>query len=341
MAETILQFPDRYVGAIGWSTCGSDVSDHWVRAEGRVTIPAGVALSVSPRDAACLEPLLPVALQVDSLFVNKTPITGEELWPVAAFTSLTYFHASKARKLDDAGVRHLAGLFRLEHLDLYSTLVTDEALVSLAHMEKLRQLHLGATQVQGYGLPALRGLRNLTWLSLEDTKVGDKALAKLDGSALAKLALWGSRVTPDGVRAFQHRYPRCNVVVNMKHLEELAQRRADARLRLTLLIQRVPGSYALPAEADEEAVAAEANRLFPPGTRFEALPVDEKPWAVVVEKNWSPDELWAPMPAVMLKVLGTGSKIRVAFPDGRHVTVRWLSARGADRRRPEPRLLAN
>ncbi len=341
MAETILQFPDRYVGTIGWSTSGRAECDQWVRAQGRVAVPAGVQLSVSPSHADCLEPLLPVALQVDALFVNKTPITGDELAPVAAFTSLTYFHASKARKLDDVGVRHLAGLFRLEHLDLYSTLVTDDALVGFAHMEKLQHLHLGATQVRAHGLAALRGLRNLSWLSLESTKVADAALTRLDGSGLAKLALFRSRVSPDGVRAFQQRYPKCTVVANLKEQADIVQQATAARLHLALLVRRAAGDLSVKAADGDAAVAAAANRSLPPGTRVEGLPSAGKPWAEVVTATWDPEELSRPPAAYMLNFLPPRSRVRVVFPDGRDVVVPWLVQRGPDRRNSSNPLRAN
>lgn len=280
-------------------------------------------------------------VQVDGLQINKTHITGDELAPVARFVNLRYLNASKAWKLDDAGIRHFAGLSRLEHLDLYSTQVTDAGLVSLANLTSLQHLHLGGTHLRGSGLGALRGLRRLARLSVEHMRIGDAALAQIDCPGLSKLVVFGTRVTPEGVRAFRLRFPRCEVVVDCA-IEKIAKNAAGARHLLTLLVRRVVTGHPLRAEDGDEAVVEVVSRLFPLGTQFERLkPGKPSSPPMVVDDEWGRDDLWASKPVVLLGLLPHDSQIRISFPGGSRIVVPWLAARGADRRRPAPKLLAN
>jgi hypothetical protein len=312
-------------------------------AQGSVAVPDDAVLHIVALQAECLEPLVPVARQVEGLQVNKTTITGAELAPVAHFANLTYFNASKAKRFDDIGVRHLAGLIRLEYVDLYNTAVTDACLDSLAKLENLEHLHLGGTQVKGTAFEALNGLRRLTWLSVEYLPIGDDALARIQCPALTTFAAYGTLVTPDGVRAFQRRYPRCAVAAKIDAIENRMQRDSEARERLALLIQRVVVGHQVKAEDGNEAVAAAADRVLPIGTRIAGLVPGEKTFAAIVNRSWGGEEFWGSQAALLLATLPCDCQIRVTLPNGQCLVVPWLTARGNDRRRkPAPRrALAN
>lgn len=311
-------------------------------AEGTVVAPADALLHVVAFRSECLEPLLPAARQVDGLEINKTAITDDALAPVARFANLRFLNGSKARKVGDAGIRHLAGLSKLEYLDLYSSQVTDAGLTSLAGLESLKHLHLGMTRVQGSGLAALRGLRHLSWLSVEGMPIEDAAVAGIDCPGLSKLVLRWTRVTAAGVEAFRLRFPRCEVVVDLDITEKNLRVAASGRQVLTLLVRRLVDRHPLKEGDGDAAVAEVVGRLFPPGTQFESLvPGAEPSRPVVVCGDWRPDELGASDPAVMLRFLPRGSQVRISFPGGGRVVVPWLVTRGPDRRRPRPKVLAN
>jgi hypothetical protein len=87
----------------------------------------------------------------------------------------------------DAGLKHLAGLKRLQSLYCGYTKVTDTGLKHLAGLQQLQSLDLQSTWVTDAGLKHLAGLKRLRTLLLQRTQVTaaaqddlQKALPKLD-----------------------------------------------------------------------------------------------------------------------------------------------------------------
>ena len=73
---------------------------------------------------------------------------------LAGLTELRLLDLSHA-KISDAGLRHLAGLRRLQSLRLYDVAnVTDAGLAHLKGLTDLRELNLGITSVTGEGMKA-------------------------------------------------------------------------------------------------------------------------------------------------------------------------------------------
>jgi hypothetical protein len=141
-----------------------------------------------------------------------------------------------AVSLTDLDLDALAGMKRLESLDLGGVSVTDAGLPRLNPLSSLRMLDLSRTQVSAAGLASLRltGLERLSlWkakrvndaaaehllkfeklsvLDLSETGLGDAALAQLSGlKNLRKLFVRGSGVTAGGVEAFRAANPQCEV----------------------------------------------------------------------------------------------------------------------------------
>ena len=69
--------------------------------------------------------------------------------------------------MTDAGLQHLAGLTRLEWLELSQTQVTDAGLQHLAGLTGLRRLDLSQTQVTDAGVAALRKAKPSLKLELD------------------------------------------------------------------------------------------------------------------------------------------------------------------------------
>jgi len=89
----------------------------------------------------------------------------------------------------DAGLQHVKGLTRLEHLDVAVTNVSDA------------------------GLEHVKGLKSLASLSLSNTKVTDTRLGHLKGMAtLHALDLTGTKVTDEGALNLQQALPNCKFV---------------------------------------------------------------------------------------------------------------------------------
>lgn len=154
--------------------------------------------------------------RLERLLLHKAQATDEAMTSVEGLKELRWFFVWDAVKLTDAGVKHLAGLKRLENvhlsngglgdgtLEVLSTLpnlkamslqgnaFTNEGLAHLVGMEQLESLWvgLGKGEITDAGLVHLEGLTNLKTLDLQRTGVTEKGLDEL------KKAL-------PGVRAFK------------------------------------------------------------------------------------------------------------------------------------------
>jgi hypothetical protein len=117
-------------------------------------------------------------------------------------------------KVGDAGLVHLAGLTRLEILELQGTGLTDRGLANLSGLTRLQDLSLGDTRITDAGLKHLKGLSQLQELDLRDTAVTDAGLTALTGlSRLRTVRLEGTRVTPRGVALLQQALPEAEISV--------------------------------------------------------------------------------------------------------------------------------
>lgn len=126
-------------------------------------------------------------------------VTDEALAGIAGLPKLEdlqLFYTS----VGDAGLKHLAGLKTLKTLNLMNTRVTDAGLEHLAGLTAIKSLNLGKTQVKGEGLKHLAGLPELTNLSLFETPLTDAGLKHLAGlTGLRELGISGTAVTDAGV----------------------------------------------------------------------------------------------------------------------------------------------
>ena len=86
------------------------------------------------------------------------------------------------RKIDDAGVKLLGKLDRLQRLDLAGAEITSEALLSIAHLKSLTHLNISFNRVSDDHLELLAQLPHLKRLELAGTQIGDQGFAKLSQS---------------------------------------------------------------------------------------------------------------------------------------------------------------
>lgn len=108
-------------------------------------------------------------------------MTDAVLADIGRVETLTALGLSGCRALTDTGLRHLAGLPALEHLDLSGTPITDAGLDVLRHLPKLRTLSLAWTRITDEGAGVLANCRELENLNLAGTAAGDGALRALAG----------------------------------------------------------------------------------------------------------------------------------------------------------------
>jgi hypothetical protein len=83
------------------------------------------------------------------------------------------------QKVTDAGLKDLAALQSLRHLDLGKTEITDAGLKELGTLLRLQRLNLWHTKVTDAGLHELTVLKNLEHLDLAETEVTEVGIAKL------------------------------------------------------------------------------------------------------------------------------------------------------------------
>jgi hypothetical protein len=89
---------------------------------------------------------------------------------------------SGCRQITDAGVRHLARMPSLQHLDLTGTSVTDAGLQVLRHLPALRTLSLAWNRVSEAGISVLAHCDELEHVNLgASTEIGDAAVRALAG----------------------------------------------------------------------------------------------------------------------------------------------------------------
>ena len=114
----------------------------------------------------------------------------------------------------DAGLKNLARLTQLQHLQLTGPQLTDAGLKELARLKQLQMLEISSTKVTDAGLKELAGLTQLQELSLtcfQLTDAGLKELASL--TQLQMLWLADTQVTDAGVEELQKALPKVRIYV--------------------------------------------------------------------------------------------------------------------------------
>lgn len=115
-------------------------------------------------------------------------------------------------KLHDSEASMLEAMESLDQLADVTTLslvvprhLTDEMLVHVAHLEKVRTLNLSCTHIDGSGLVHLRRMRELEELTLVGTSVTDEALAHLQHNmSLRSVSLAATDIGDSGLANLQN-----------------------------------------------------------------------------------------------------------------------------------------
>jgi uncharacterized protein (TIGR02996 family) len=135
---------------------------------------------------------------------STAQVSNAGLRRLAGLSGLRHLDLAGCARLTDAGLRHLAGLRDLRFLRLTDcTGLTDAGLRHLAGLTALRQLILAGCRFTGAGLEHLRGMADLRELKLAVCdRLTDAALAPLGNlDALERLDLaWCVRLTDAGMR---------------------------------------------------------------------------------------------------------------------------------------------
>lgn len=134
-------------------------------------------------------------------------MTDAALARIAELGHVTTLQLASSRRVTDAGLRHLARLPQLEHLNLSGCGFTDDGLSVLRHLPALRTFelhwHKGASDA---GLAHLAACERLERVDLLGSPLGDGVLRALVGKTRLSYLKTGSRVTDDALPLL-HRFP--------------------------------------------------------------------------------------------------------------------------------------
>jgi beta-lactamase regulating signal transducer with metallopeptidase domain/5-hydroxyisourate hydrolase-like protein (transthyretin family) len=144
--------------------------------------------------------------RLQKLFLQKGQATDDGLRSLAGLKDLETLMITDAEKVSDAGVKHLAGLTKLNFLHIDHGRIGDESLKVLGQMPGLTNLTLQQNDFTDAGLEHLaksKQLRSL-WLGMNRTTLTDAGLQHLAGlTGLEQLDLQGASIGDRGVAALK------------------------------------------------------------------------------------------------------------------------------------------
>ena len=126
-------------------------------------------------------------------------ITDAVLADVAHVGTITALDLGGSKELTDEGVRHLARLPALKHLDLSGTAITDRGLEVLRELAALESISLAGTRVTDEGVAHLAHCHELQQVNLSYTRTGDGALRALAGKRRLHEFSSGNGITDQGI----------------------------------------------------------------------------------------------------------------------------------------------
>lgn len=304
-------------GFIDWSALESFVA----------AMPAGVVMTAKPvrivqADPADDErpvfvsrdwPLIRDALaQVSAPGLHASgQMTDAMLADVRRVEHLVRLDASGSKAVTDEGVRAIAGLSRLRHLDLSRTAITDRALEVLRTFPALESLSLAGTHVTDAGMDFLRGCDRLRSVNLAWTTTGDAAVRALAGKPHLHTFTSGHGLTDDGLAAF-HDWPifktwhggdQTMALLSYEAGPNYLNLRGPFTDRGLERLQGLDGLFALNLDASQLAITAAGIAALVALPRLGWLAVDAK-------------DDWMPHIAAMPRLRFLGAQDTVASDDG-------------------------
>ncbi len=172
--------------------------------------PVAVVTGESPRDARVIassrdwdEVRRLLASNPSAGVAARGEMTDEVLDQLSRVETIAALHLGGSKALTDGGVRHLARLPALKHLDLSGTAITDVALEVLRHLPAIETVSLAGTRITDAGAIHLASCEALQHVDLSWTRTGDGALRTLAGKQNLRYVFSGNTVTDAGVTALQ------------------------------------------------------------------------------------------------------------------------------------------
>jgi hypothetical protein len=126
-------------------------------------------------------------------------MTDDVLARIADLDHVTVLELGGSKRLTDAGLRHLARMPQLRHLDVSGTAITDVGLDVLRALPELRRFSAAGTRVTDAGVALLSGCHHLEHIDVAWTATGDGALRALAGKTNLSHLKTGNGVTDAGI----------------------------------------------------------------------------------------------------------------------------------------------
>ena len=148
---------------------------------------------------------LPNLSRLDQLLVHDSQLTDEGCHLIGKLTNLKSLYAWNAKAVTDKGVKHLAGLKKLDYVHLSDSKIGDGALATLADLPSIKSLSLQGNSFSDKGLAAIRksGIKSVV-LGLGENRFSEPAvLAMLEMPNLEKLGVQGTSLSRDTKRKFR------------------------------------------------------------------------------------------------------------------------------------------
>lgn len=146
--------------------------------------------------------------QIRNLCLCHTSVTDQGLQRLAGMTRLEWLDLSFT-SASDVGFDTFSGATRLSQLNLERTQITDAGLDTVAGFRQLEELDLSHTQIGDEGLKKLASLTRLKVLWLTGTPISDEGLPALGSLRnLEQLDLTGTRATAGAIESLKKRLPR-------------------------------------------------------------------------------------------------------------------------------------
>lgn len=107
-------------------------------------------------------------------------ITNSALWPLTGMTSLKELDLSRCSKVDDGAIDHILSIPNLEKLHISETSVTAKGVKLLASLGNLSHLDLGGLPVDDITLTSLQVLKKLQYIDLWGSEISNEGAVVLN-----------------------------------------------------------------------------------------------------------------------------------------------------------------
>jgi len=192
--------------------CGKEYGDEAVRSLAGVKKLQSLQLESTAVTGAGFAALAG-SKELKQVRILSAKITDARLQGIGTLKQLEELALSQDVSLTDAGLAHVAGMTKLTKLWLSGATISDAGMKQVAKLPAVAEITLKLATVSDAGVAELANSKSLRKLSLSDTDVTDAGLLPLSRcKSLVEVYAPRTRVSLEGIAAFQKALPTCKVV---------------------------------------------------------------------------------------------------------------------------------